>query len=249
MLINHNLANIEINYFDLFRILMNYDIMQDSCDEKQEYLLKVLIVGEAATGKTSFIKRYVHQFFSRAYKATIGVDFALKTIQYDENTVVRLQLWDIAGHERFGSMTRVYYKDAVGAFIVYDVNRPKTFDSVIRWKNDIDSKVSLSDGSNIPCLLLANKCDLVDIAQQDHSMLKEFVEQNEFIEYIHTSPKDDVNIDEAAMILIQEILKRKENLNLDSMSRQHDASIISVSEDRKPKTDSNLANNNKSSCC
>lgn len=228
---------------------MNYDIMQDSEYEKQEYLLKVLIVGEAATGKTSFIKRYVHQFFSRAYKATIGVDFALKTIQYDENTVVRLQLWDIAGHERFGSMTRVYYKDAAGAFIVYDVNRPKTFDSVRRWKNDVDSKVCLSDGSNIPCLLLANKCDLVDIAQQDHSMLRDFVEQNEFIGYIHTSPKDDININEAAMMLVQEILKRKENLNLDSMSRQQDTSIISVTEVRESKTAKTVPNKNKSSCC
>lgn len=54
-------------------------------------------------------------------------------------------------------MTRVYYKDAVGCFIVFDVTRASTFEAVIRWKNDIDSKRNLPDGSPIPCVLLANK--------------------------------------------------------------------------------------------
>ena len=54
-------------------------------------------------------------------------------------------------------MTRVYYKEAVGAFIVFDVTRPATFDAVNKWKTDLDSKVQLPDGSPIPCILLANK--------------------------------------------------------------------------------------------
>lgn len=64
---------------------------------KNEFLYKILVIGELGTGKTSLIKRYVHQFFSEHYRATIGVDFALKVINYDANTIIRLQLWDIAG--------------------------------------------------------------------------------------------------------------------------------------------------------
>ncbi|KAF9197211.1 Ras- protein Rab-38, partial [Haplosporangium sp. Z 27] len=89
----------------------------------------------------------------------IGVDFALKVIQWSPDTVVRLQLWDIAGQER-GNMARVYYKEAVAALVVYDVTRPKTFEAVKRWKADLDSKVSLPDvwgGGPIHTVLMANK--------------------------------------------------------------------------------------------
>lgn len=147
-------------------------------------MYKILVIGDLGTGKTSIIKRYVHRFFTQHYRATIGVDFALKVLNWDENTLIRLQLWDIAGkksiitpktstwaektwrtiilydvsgQERYGNMTRVYYKEAVGAFIVFDVTRKNTFDSVTNWKSDLDSKVQLPDGSPIPCVLLANK--------------------------------------------------------------------------------------------
>jgi Ras-related protein Rab-32 len=59
------------------------------------------VIGELGTGKTSIIKRYVHQFFSQHYRATIGVDFALKVLNWDQDTVIRLQLWDIAGTVEF----------------------------------------------------------------------------------------------------------------------------------------------------
>lgn len=54
-------------------------------------------------------------------------------------------------------MTRVYYKEAVGAFVVFDVTRSQTFDAVTKWKTDLDTKVTLADGSPIPTVLLANK--------------------------------------------------------------------------------------------
>lgn len=60
-------------------------------------------------------------------------------------------------------MTRVYYKEAVGAFIVFDVTRVNTFESVANWKADLDSKVQLSDGSPIPCVLLANKVSKLNL--------------------------------------------------------------------------------------
>ena len=62
----------------------------------KEYLYKVLVVGCAATGKTSLIHRTVEGHFSGQYKSTIGVDFALKSPERDQHKIF-MQLWDIAG--------------------------------------------------------------------------------------------------------------------------------------------------------
>jgi Ras-related protein Rab-32 len=58
-------------------------------------------------------------------------------------------------------MTRVYYKEAVGCIIVFDITRASTFDAVTKWKADLDNKVQLSDGTRLPCILLANKVFLI----------------------------------------------------------------------------------------
>ncbi|XP_049858067.1 ras-related protein Rab-44-like [Schistocerca gregaria] len=185
--------------------------------EKREHLYKILVIGELGTGKTSIIKRYVHQFFSQHYRATIGVDFALKVLNWDSNTIIRLQMWDIAGQERFGNMTRVYYKEAVGAFIVFDVTRVATFDAVMKWKQDLDSKVTLQDGSPIPCVLLANKCDQPKEGLVNNpAKMEEYCKEKGFTAWYETSAKENINIDEAARTLVKKILQN------DQLTHQND---------------------------
>jgi len=181
-------------------------------DGVTEYLYKVLVVGDIGTGKTSIIKRYVHNIFSAHYKSTIGVDFALKVINWSPNTIVRLQLWDIAGQERFGNMTRVYYKEAVGAIVVFDVTRAATFDAVQKWKNDIDCKVTLPpDERNIPVVLLGNKIDLAkdSSSQKTPSQMEKYCEENGFSGWFETSAKENQNIDKAFKFLVSKILENE----------------------------------------
>ncbi|KRF78539.1 ras-related protein Rab-32 isoform X2 [Drosophila virilis] len=228
-----------INNMDINRnngYLYNGTIMSPS-GEKREHLYKILVIGELGTGKTSFIKRYVHQFFSQNYRATIGVDFALKVLHWDANTIVRLQLWDIAGQERFGNMTRVYYKEAVGAFIVFDVTRSGTFDCVSKWKEDLDSKVQLPDGSPIPCILLANKCDQEKqgIVTQPERM-DEYVRENGFAGWFETSAKENINIDEAARALVNKILINDKLITADANdAEKFNLSAADASADAKNK--------------
>ncbi|XP_031552922.1 ras-related protein Rab-38-like [Actinia tenebrosa] len=188
--------------------------------EKKEYLFKVLVIGDLGVGKTSIIKRYVHQFFSVHYRATIGVDFALKVINWDEDTLIRLQLWDIAGQERFGNMTRVYYKEAVGAFIVFDVTRASTFEAVQKWKNDLDNKVTLPTGEPVPAVLLANKCDQAkEGLVNNSSQMDEYCSDKGFIGWFETSAKEDINVGEAASFLVSKILANEKAHNFDDIPK------------------------------
>eukprot|EP00039_Didymoeca_costata_P017953 m.331500 g.331500 ORF g.331500 m.331500 type:complete len:212 (+) comp16742_c0_seq1:156-791(+) len=193
----------------------------------KEHLFKVLVVGDIGTGKTSIIKRYVHGIFSNHYKATIGVDFALKVINLDANTVVRLQLWDIAGQERFGNMTRVYYKEAVGAFIVFDVTRVSTFEAVQKWKHDIDSKVHLGNGDKVPVVLLANKCDLAkEGLVKNSAQMDQYCEEKGFVGWFETSAKENLNINQAAEFLVQRIIENDQG----QVSPEPDLKTVNVAD-------------------
>lgn len=209
--------------------------------EKREYLYKILVIGELGAGKTSIIKRYVHQFFSPHYRATIGVDFALKVLSWDQETIIRLQLWDIAGQERFGNMTRVYYKEAVGAFIVFDVTRAATFDAVLKWKQDLDAKVTLPDGNSIPCVLLANKCDQPKEGVANNSAkIDEFVKEHNFSAWFETSAKDNLNIDDAAKTLVQKILEN-DKVQANGGSATAGETVFSLNSPQETKNGKNCA--------
>ncbi len=95
-------------------------------------------------------------------------------------------------------MTRVYYREAVGAFVVFDVTRVATFEAVQKWKNDIDSKVTLPpDDRPIPVVLLANKCDLnpKDGLGRNKEEMDKFCAEHGFAGWFETSAKDNVGID------------------------------------------------------
>ncbi|XP_055035887.2 ras-related protein Rab-38 [Misgurnus anguillicaudatus] len=184
---------------------------------QKEHLFKVLVIGDLGVGKTSIIKRYVHQIFSQHYRATIGVDFALKVLQWDDQTVIRLQLWDIAGQERYGNMTRIYYREAVGALIVFDVTRASTFEAVLKWKDDLDVKVTLSNGKPVPAVLLANKSDQSrEGLRAQIPKLDTFCKENGFVSWFETSAKENTNIEAAAKCLVEQILAQEQNIISDT---------------------------------
>eukprot|EP01087_Luapelamoeba_hula_P011555 TRINITY_DN3149_c0_g1_i2.p1 TRINITY_DN3149_c0_g1~~TRINITY_DN3149_c0_g1_i2.p1 ORF type:complete len:223 (-),score=33.15 TRINITY_DN3149_c0_g1_i2:251-919(-) len=179
-------------------------------DGIREYTFKILVVGDIGTGKTSLVKRLKFNTFSDKVNSTVGVDFVMKEIKWEEKKIVRLQLWDIAGQERFGNLTRVYYKEAVGVFCVYDVSRTSTFENTKKWKSDIDDKVKLPhDGETIPMVLLANKCDLLDPkVGLDAQQLDIWCDDCGFAGWEETSAKENTNIDKAVSFLVCQIFDR-----------------------------------------
>lgn len=87
-------------------------------------------------------------------------------------------------------MTRVYYREAMGAFIVFDVTRPATFEAVTKWKEDLDSKLVLPNGKPVPTVLLANKCGQgIDVLMNNGIKMDQFCKDNGFVGWFETSAK------------------------------------------------------------
>ncbi|EFC45841.1 rab family small GTPase [Naegleria gruberi] len=245
-------------------MMMNGDVTTQSnqpSNKTNNHLYKVLVVGDYAVGKTSLIRRYCTGEFTSNYRITIGVDFCLKHIDWNENTSVSLQLWDIAGHERFGAMTRVYYKYAIAAVVCFDISRPSTLDNVKKWRDDINSKVVLPDGvTPIPMILLANKCDLPEITI-DKTKMNKFAKENGFIAWFETSARKNVNIDTAFHFLVSHIMKITKNMTLQTQGQNNlgdhkktELNVVGATQnsnfDKNDKDKENeTTSSNKKGCC
>ncbi len=120
------------------------------------YKFKVCIVGDPMVGKTSLIKRFVYNMFSDKYMMTIGTNIYKKTIPYRGNTV-HLMLWDVMGNAGFRNILKTaYFYGADGLFVVGDLTRPQTFESLPEW---VSAAIEGAE-KELPLILLANKNDL-----------------------------------------------------------------------------------------
>mmetsp|Transcript_71428 Transcript_71428/g.140260 ORF Transcript_71428/g.140260 Transcript_71428/m.140260 type:complete len:217 (-) Transcript_71428:162-812(-) len=126
----------------------------DDCDT----LYKVVLVGDATVGKTHLLSRYVKGTLPKAPTATIGVEFATRTIPLAVGGTVKAQIWDTAGQERYRAITSSHYRRAVGALLVYDVTRQATFQNCLKWLEELRQNAE----QNVVIMLVGNKLDLVE---------------------------------------------------------------------------------------
>ena len=169
-----------------------------------DYLLKYIIIGDAAVGKSNLLLRYVHGQFKPEYQLTIGVEFGAKNINISSK-VFRIQIWDTAGQENFRSITRAYYKNSVCALVVYDISSRDSFNNVTSWIEDCKNQ----SPKTIFMVLVGNKCDLEDKRQVSFEEGKELADKNEML-FFESSAKDGINVDEIFENSAKEIAKKIE---------------------------------------
>ena len=173
---------------------------------KEEYKLKVVVVGDSGVGKTNLIKRFINDTFNKDSKATVGVEFLSKTYLINQE-VFKIEIWDTAGQERYKSITAAYYKGAKGAMIVYDVTNQTSFDNVDTWANEIKEKAA----KNINLMIVGNKTDLTDKIVVTSENATEKAKALE-IPIMETSALDSTNVKEAFYQLLREMYKSVKDL-------------------------------------
>jgi small GTP-binding protein len=158
--------------------------------QQRQYVLKVCVVGDGAVGKTSLIIRYTEGHFRESYIMTVGTSFAVKELTFGD-TLVRLQLWDLAGQPHFSSVRPVFYRGAAGIILVFDVTRRPTFDAIPAWYTEVSTVTGA-----VPTVLLANKVDLVDQRQTSTEEGMAYAQQLGW-GYFETSAKEGQGVNDA----------------------------------------------------
>ncbi|CAA7050433.1 unnamed protein product [Microthlaspi erraticum] len=211
-----------------------------SDDERgEEYLFKIVIIGDSAVGKSNLLTRYARNEFNPNSKATIGVEFQTQSMVIDGKEV-KAQIWDTAGQERFRAVTSAYYRGAVGALVVYDITRSSTFENVGRWLDELNTH---SD-TTVAKMLIGNKCDLESIRAVSVEEGKSLAE-SEGLFFMETSALDSTNVKTAFEMVIREIygnISRKQ-LNSDSYKEELTVNRVSLVKNENDGTKS------FSSCC
>ena len=129
--------------------------MEENGEVGEEYLFKIVLIGDSAVGKSNLLSRFARNEFDSNSKATIGVEFQTQVVEIDGKEV-KAQIWDTAGQERFRAVTSSYYRGAVGALVVYDISRRSSFDSTKRWLEELSSKLSFALSSQVDMVVSLN---------------------------------------------------------------------------------------------
>jgi len=164
-----------------------------------DYLFKLLLIGDSGVGKSCLLLRFADHAYTESYISTIGVDFKIRTIDLDGQTI-KLQIWDTAGQERFRTITSSYYRGAHGIIVVYDVTDKESYNNVRQWLNEIERYAS----ENVNKLLVGNKCDLVSKKVVNYETAKAFADKLG-IPFLETSAKNSTNVERAFLTMAGEI--------------------------------------------
>ena len=169
-------------------------------EQEYDYLFKVLLIGDSSVGKTSVLLRYVDDTFNPEFQTTIGVDFKISTFQLN-GKVIKLQLWDTAGQDRFKNIVASYYRGAHGIILAFDITNAASFQNVNRWYEEAQNYLQKS----VPKLLIGNKADLSNQRAVRPEEAKELADRLG-VQYIETSAKNSQNVKLAFETLSRSIL-------------------------------------------
>uniref|UniRef100_M4BM76 Uncharacterized protein n=1 Tax=Hyaloperonospora arabidopsidis (strain Emoy2) TaxID=559515 RepID=M4BM76_HYAAE len=159
-----------------------------------ESILKVVLIGDSGVGKSNLVRRFTKNQYKPQCVQTVGFEFATKTIRVGDRRL-KAQIWDTAGRERFQSLTAAYYRNAVGAMIVYDITSRSSFEHVTGWLAQVHEHAHES----LVLVLVGNKCDLAHLLESREVSTLEAARfaAKHSMEFLETSALDATNVVDA----------------------------------------------------
>ena len=154
-----------------------------------KYIFRICLLGDSGVGKTALLTRFCDKTFTDKYHNTIGVDFRVVTLKYND-IVSKIHIWDTAGQERFKSITVNYFRSTHGFIFVYDITDEDTFSNIENWINLAFNNSSLQ----VVNFLVGNKCDEEEERKVDKNKAIEFAKDKNLF-FLETSAKNNENVE------------------------------------------------------
>lgn len=184
--------------------LVNYDL------GKNIYRYNLILVGDCSVGKTSIINRFIENRFNRNLKNTINIEFRIKSIKLDPNTVIDLKIWDTCGEEKFHSITKNFYHDADGIFIIFDLGNSQSFYNIKIFLKDINDACNIN---NKAIMIIGNKNDIPKEEQKVKDKdIKKMLEKTWEIKYLDVSARSGNNIGDMFIQMSKLIILNKNKI-------------------------------------
>lgn len=156
---------------------------------------KIVILGNSNVGKSCICTRFVKNTFYDFESNTIGASFFTKNIKIKENEY-KINIWDTAGQERYNSLASMYYHNAHGAVIVFDITNPASFEKANYWITQVRQY-----SESVKIILIGNKCDMDEHRHISFADAKDYAIRNDVM-YIETSAKENINVSECFTKLV-----------------------------------------------
>lgn len=165
---------------------------------------KIVLVGDAGSGKTTFLNRIRTGEFEKKYIATQGVDVIPLTFNTNYGVIV-FKVWDTAGQEKFGGLREKYYQNADAAIAMYDLTK-KSQNNILQWVDNVRNVLP-----DIPFIICGNKCDITDRPSSGLYMSQEIANAS----YFHISAKSNYNFDKPWLELARKLTGHEDLIFID----------------------------------
>ncbi len=172
------------------------------------HCFKIVACGSFNTGKTVFFQQFAENKYTENEGPTIGVNFHLKCVTLDDQ-IVKLQLWDTAGHERHYNTAKTYIKTADGVILMYDITCPDSLTDVERIWHKLYTRNCSPD---VPVILVGSRCDLVAKRKVSFDEAHQLAKRLKIEHHMEASAKTGTNVEEAFITLVAEILHKDKSL-------------------------------------
>ena len=172
----------------------------------QDYLFKLIIIGNSGVGKSCLMHRVTTNEFSEDHEVTVGVEFGSLLVKM-EDTVFKLQIWDTAGQESFQSITKIFYRGAHAVLLTYSIASQLSFQNLSHWFNEIKTQ---SEPDAI-VILVGNQKDRTEEREVSYEQAERFRKENGIEYFIETSAKTSENVQEAFIMAAKMLYKKHLN--------------------------------------